>query len=244
MNMKLISLALTTVIFGIMSSKFQGLVNNHSITLSQNHPPKVTIITPEKQSTIKSGQQVFYSIQVVDQEDGDSRYAEIVDKEVFIEVRFFPSERVMINAESALPTRDDTVGLQIIKESGCFNCHNSKTALVGPAFYKIAHKYSQQDINKLAISVLEGSAENWASAVMPAQVELSEADAYNAVHWILSKAGDENRNIFAGITGSFPTQPEAITGVYVLKASYTDHGVDGNYESRLTGQHQVILRVN
>lgn len=241
--MRLINLALTAAIFGIMSSKFQSLVNNHSITLSQNHPPKVTIITPEIQSTIKPGQ-VLYLIQVVDQEDGDSRFAEIVDKEVFMEVRFFPGEQAMINAESTSPTREDTIGLQIIKESGCFNCHNSKTALVGPAFYKIAQKYSQQDIDKMTSSVLRGSAENWASAVMPAQVELSEADAYNAVHWILSKAGDENRNIFAGITGSFHTQPEATKGVYVLKASYTDHGVDGNYETRLTGQHQVILRVN
>ncbi len=241
--MRWTNLILISAVFGGISLQIPSLVEKQSASPGQNHAPKVTITTPEHNSNFQSGLQIPYSIEVVDVEDGASRYVEIVPNEVFMEVWVFPSEQEMINADKQSITSKDTMGLQIIKESGCFNCHRSKTAFVGPAFYKIARRYHLQDINIVAGSVLEGSSENWSSAIMPAQVYLTEADARQAVHWILSNGGNDHRSIYAGINGSFPTQPEGTKGVYVLKASYTDHGVDGNQETRLTGQHQVVLRV-
>lgn len=241
--MRWTSLVLTAAIFGGIWLQVQSLGKNHLANQGQNHPPNVTIITPKNNSDFPPGQQVFYSIEVVDAEDGDSRYAEIVPNEVFLDVWFFPSEQEMVNSKNQSSTRADTLGLQVIKENACFNCHNSKTALVGPAFYKIAQKYHQQDIDKLVSSVLKGSSENWSSAIMPAQVDLTEADTQEAVHWILSHGGNDHRTIYAGINGSFKIQSDVTKGVYVLKASYTDHGAGGNQQSRLTGQHQVVLRV-
>ncbi len=241
--MRWTSLVLTAAIFGGIWSQVQSLVINHSGNQVQNHPPRVTIISPENHSKLQPGHQVGYSIEVIDAEDGESRYAEIVPNEVFMEVWFFPSEQEMADSKNQSNTRADTLGLQVIKENACFNCHNSKTALVGPAFYKIAQKCQKQDIDKLVSSVLNGSTGNWSSAVMPAQVELTERDAQQAVHWILSHGGNDHRTIYAGINGSFKIQSDVTMGVYVLKASYTDHGIDGNQQSRLPGQHQVVLRV-
>jgi len=241
--MRLISLLFATAIFGGLSLQIQSLVEYQLAKPGQNHAPRVTITSPEYHLDLKPGQQVLYSIEVIDAEDGESRYAEIVPNEVFLEVWFFPGEHEMVYSENQFTINEDTLGLQIIKESGCFNCHRSKTALVGPAFSKIAEKYKQQNIDKLVRSVLEGSSGNWSSAVMPAQVYLAEPDAQQVVQWILSHGGNDHRSIYAGITGSFPTQPEGTKGVYVLKASYTDHGVAGNQETRLTGQHRVVLRV-
>lgn len=232
--MRLMGLLLTTAFFVGTWLHLQSVV--------KNLPPKVTIITPENHSNLKPGQHVLYSIEVVDPEDGDSRYAEIVPSEVFMDVRFFPSEQEMVHSENQ-STRADELGLQTIKVNGCFNCHNSKTALVGPAFYKIAKKHHQQDIDKLVSSVLKGSSENWSSAIMPAQVDLTEVDAREAVHWILSHGGNDHRTIYAGINGAFKIQPDVTKGVYVLKASYTDHGIDGNQQSRLTGSDRVVLYI-
>ena len=241
--MRWTGLVLTAAIFGGMWSQTRGLVKNHPVEPGQNHPPKVTIITPENHSNFQPGQQVLYSIEVVDTEDGESRYAEIVPNEVFLEVWFFPSEQEMVNSESQSKAGKDELGLQILKENGCFNCHNSKTAFVGPAFYKIAQKYLQQDVDELVSSVFNGSSGNWSNAIMPAQVDITEIEALQAVQWILVNGGNDNRTIYPGITGSFPTRPEATKGVYVLKASYTDHGVDGNQQSRLNGSDRVVLYI-
>jgi len=234
-------LLLTTTFFGGMWLQVQSLVKNHPVSPGLNHPPIVTITTPENHSNFQPGQQVLYSIEVVDFEDGDSRYGEILPNEVFMEVWFFSSEQEMVNSESQTNSRVDTMGLQIIKESGCFNCHNSKTAFVGPPFYKIAKKYLQHDIDKLVSSVLEGSSENWTNAIMPAQVYLTEPEARQAVQWILANGGNDNSTIYPGINGFFPTRPEATNGVYVLKASYTDHGVEENQQSRLSGNDRVVV---
>ena len=241
--MRWINLVLIAAVFGDISLQILSLVEDKSAGSGQNHAPKVTITTPEHNSNFRSGLQIPYSIEVFDVEDGESRYVEIVPNEVFMEVWFFPSEQEMIDANKQSITIEDTMGLQIIKESGCFNCHRSKTALVGPAFYKIARRYLQQDVDELASSVFNGSSGNWSSAIMPAQVDITEIDARQAVHWILSNGGNEHRSIYAGITGSFPTRPEATKGVYVLKASYTDHGVDGNQETRLNGSDRVVLYI-
>jgi cytochrome c551/c552 len=241
--MRWTSLVLTTAIFGGMWSQVQSIVKNHPVEPGQNHPPKVSIITPKNHLNLQPGQQVFYSIEVVDTEDGDSRYAEIVPNEVFIDVWFFPSEQEMVNSEGQSNAGEDILGLKMIKESGCFNCHDSKTALVGPAFYKIARKYQQQDIDEIVGSVLNGSSGNWSSASMPAQVDITEIEARQAVQWILANGGNDHRTIYAGINGSFKIPPEVTMVVCVLKASYTDHGVDGNQQSRLSGSDRVVLHI-
>ena len=119
--------------------------------VSQNDPPKVTIITPGPDSHIQTGKQVLYDIEVVDTEDGDSRYGEINPGEVYLEVHFFPKGSADTNNLSSIA---NPKSLSLIKTKGCFTCHNSKTALVGPSFSDIAERYDGINLPKLVNSIL------------------------------------------------------------------------------------------
>lgn len=218
------------------------LVLPELVKIIQNQPPKVTIVSPEKDVKIQAGEQVRYRIEVVDKEDGNSKYGEIINGEVFLEVYFYPIEIDM--KSNLLPGSDEMNGLSLIMEKGCFTCHNSKTALVGPTFNKIAEKYDTTATNKLVSSIMNGSSESWGAAPMPSQLEVTSSEALLMVQWILSNTQNQNQDIYAGLTGSFSTHPGVNQGSYVLKASYTDHGTIENPKGRLTGNDQVVVKIN
>ncbi len=58
----------------------------------QNHAPVVKIISPANNSTLLAGAQVHYSVTVSDKEDGESKYDEINQKEVLLEVKYINNE--------------------------------------------------------------------------------------------------------------------------------------------------------
>src|SRR3954447_13799449 len=57
----------------------------------QDHPPAVKITSPAN-NTFALGAQVHYYITVYDQEDGDSKYDEINQKEVLLEMKYLNDE--------------------------------------------------------------------------------------------------------------------------------------------------------
>jgi cytochrome c len=77
----------------------------------------------------------------------------------------------------------------LAKSKNCMACHAVANKLVGPAFKDIAAKYSgQADAEaRLVQKVIKGSSGAWGPVPMPANAQVSEAEAGTLVKWILTQ---------------------------------------------------------
>lgn len=73
-------------------------------------------------------------------------------------------------------------------EQSCRVCHVMDKTLVGPGFNQIAARYKgdPEAIQKLKTSMLQGSSGKWGSMAMPANTELTAAEAERFAHWVMS----------------------------------------------------------
>jgi S-disulfanyl-L-cysteine oxidoreductase SoxD len=87
-------------------------------------------------------------------------------------------------------------GLPLARKLGCLACHNVDAALVGPSFRAVAARYAAPGPaarvadaqGRLTVKLKNGGAGIWGSVPMPAQTQVSEADARRVVEWILGGA--------------------------------------------------------
>jgi cytochrome c len=70
----------------------------------------------------------------------------------------------------------------------CLGCHNVEKKVVGPAYKDVATRYrgDKAAVDKLASKIVKGGTGVWGAAVMPANSQVSEADAKKLAAWILS----------------------------------------------------------
>ncbi len=76
----------------------------------------------------------------------------------------------------------------LAKSKNCMACHSVGNKVIGPAFKDVAAKYAgQKDAEaKLVQKVMKGGSGVWGTAVMPANPQVSEAEAHTLVKWVLS----------------------------------------------------------
>jgi cytochrome c len=76
----------------------------------------------------------------------------------------------------------------LAKAKNCMACHAVGNKVVGPAFKDVAAKYAgQKDAeDKLTQKVLKGGSGVWGAVPMPANAQVSEAEARTLVKWIQS----------------------------------------------------------
>ena len=77
---------------------------------------------------------------------------------------------------------------QLARSKNCLACHQIDAKVVGPAYKDVATKYAGQPdaVAKLAQKVMKGGAGVWGPVPMPANTQVSEAEARQLVQWILS----------------------------------------------------------
>jgi len=80
-------------------------------------------------------------------------------------------------------------GADLAKAKNCMACHAVANKVVGPAFKDVAAKYAgQKDAEaKLAQKVQKGSSGTWGPVPMPANPQVSDAEAHSLVKWILAQ---------------------------------------------------------
>ena len=89
----------------------------------------------------------------------------------------------------------DEVGASVWKRasiksaSNCMACHAVDKKLVGPAYKDVATKYKgdKTAADKLAAKVMKGGSGAWGPVPMPANPQVSEADAKKLVAWVLNQ---------------------------------------------------------
>jgi cytochrome c len=70
----------------------------------------------------------------------------------------------------------------------CMACHAVDKKLVGPAYKDVAAKYAGQKdaIDKLSVKIMKGGSGVWGPVPMPANPQVSEAEAKKLAGWVLS----------------------------------------------------------
>src|SRR3954470_25029779 len=92
-------------------------------------------------------------------------------------------------AASALASGSAMANADLAKAKNCMACHSVNNKVVGPAFKDVAAKYAgQKDAeDKLTQKVLKGGSGVWGAVPMPANTQVSEAEARTLVKWVLSQ---------------------------------------------------------
>jgi len=76
----------------------------------------------------------------------------------------------------------------LAQKKNCMACHAIDKKLVGPSYKDVAAKYAGQKdaVDKLAQKVVKGGSGSWGAVPMPANPQVTEAEAKQLVQWILT----------------------------------------------------------
>jgi len=76
----------------------------------------------------------------------------------------------------------------LAQKKNCMACHAIDKKLVGPSYKDVAAKYAGQKdaVDKLAVKVVKGGAGVWGAVPMPANPQVTEAEAKQLVQWIMT----------------------------------------------------------
>jgi cytochrome c len=76
---------------------------------------------------------------------------------------------------------------KLAQDKACMSCHGVDKSVVGPAFREVASRYrGQADAGaKLAEKLRKGGSGAWGAIPMPANPDLSDADARTLIRWVL-----------------------------------------------------------
>ena len=77
----------------------------------------------------------------------------------------------------------------LAKSKNCMACHAVDKKLVGPAYKDVAKKYAgnAKAADMLAEKVVKGGSGVWGAIPMPANPQVSEADAKKLAAWVLTQ---------------------------------------------------------
>ena len=76
----------------------------------------------------------------------------------------------------------------LAQKKNCMACHAVDKKLIGPGYKEVATKYAGQKdaADKLAQKIVKGGAGVWGQVPMPANPQVSDAEAKQLVQWVLS----------------------------------------------------------
>ena len=78
--------------------------------------------------------------------------------------------------------------LKLATDKNCMACHAVDKKLVGPSYKEVAAKYAADKgaADRLAGKIVKGGAGVWGAVPMPANAQVTEADAKTLSAWILA----------------------------------------------------------
>ena len=77
---------------------------------------------------------------------------------------------------------------ELAQQKNCMACHAVDKKIIGPAYKEVAAKYAGQKdaADKLADKIVKGSKDTWGPVPMPANAQVSAAEAKQLAAWVLS----------------------------------------------------------
>ena len=97
-----------------------------------------------------------------------------------------PIALLLAAASFSAPTLADQA---LATSRNCMTCHAVDKKLLGPSFKEIAAKYASDRAaaERLAVKIVKGGGGVWGTSVMPANPQVSEAEAKRLAAWVLSQ---------------------------------------------------------
>lgn len=75
----------------------------------------------------------------------------------------------------------------LAQKKNCMSCHALDKKVVGPAYKDVARKYAGQDVStRLTNKIKQGGSGAWGAIPMPANPQVSDAEAKQLASWVLS----------------------------------------------------------
>ena len=95
---------------------------------------------------------------------------------------------LIATAAAVLATGPAFANADLAQKKACMACHAIDKKLVGPAYKDVAAKYAGQKdaAAKLAEKIQKGGSGVWGAIPMPANPQVSEAEAKKLAAWVLS----------------------------------------------------------
>jgi cytochrome c len=95
---------------------------------------------------------------------------------------------VSITLGLALMSGVATASADLAKAKNCMACHAADKKLIGPSYKDVAAKYaSDKDaVSKLATKIRAGGVGVWGQIPMPANPQISEAEARTLAEWVMT----------------------------------------------------------
>jgi cytochrome c len=96
---------------------------------------------------------------------------------------------VTITALIALLSLPALASPELARSKNCVACHHVERKMIGPSYKAIAERYAKDEsaAKDLSQKVMKGGAGNWGETPMPAQEDVTAAEAEMLVKWILSR---------------------------------------------------------
>jgi cytochrome c len=208
-----------------------------------NIAPEVAIKILGNQSFYFPGKPVKYEISVNDPDDSEAGNDLST---LFVSADYISGLDQAEASKGHLIMTDAMTGKSLITSLTCKTCHKEDEASIGPSYTEVARKYRRNPnvTDYLVNKIQKGGGGVWGETVMPANPELSYADASKIVAYITSlgrRGVEEKPSLPAqGSVDPLVGKPASENGVFVLSASFTDRGGEGI--KPLTGNAAVTLR--
>ncbi|MFD0666251.1 c-type cytochrome [Ramlibacter sp. MAHUQ-53] len=77
----------------------------------------------------------------------------------------------------------------LAQSKNCMACHAVDKKLVGPSYKEVAAKYAGDKgaVDKLAVKIVKGGSGVWGPVPMPANTQVSDAEAKKLAAWVMSQ---------------------------------------------------------
>ncbi len=95
---------------------------------------------------------------------------------------------VLLTLSSVVLSLPASASPQLAQSKNCAACHQMDARAIGPSYKQIAQKYtaSPDTVAMLATKIVKGGQGVWGPVPMPANGQISEAEARTLATWILS----------------------------------------------------------
>lgn len=100
----------------------------------------------------------------------------------------FPLMLAAFVATAASPAWGQDAGAQLAAKKNCLACHQVDKKLVGPSYKSVAAKYAADKgaVDMLATKIMKGGSGVWGPVPMPANPQVSEAEAKQLATWVMT----------------------------------------------------------
>ena len=91
-------------------------------------------------------------------------------------------------ALASLASMPALANAELAQKKNCMACHALDKKLIGPGYKEVAAKYAGQKdaADKLAQKIVKGGVGAWGQVPMPANPQVSEAEAKQLATWVLT----------------------------------------------------------